>query len=246
MIAFTIMTRPQGVNAGNWFLRNSYHEGGGTNVVNVILVDFRAYDTFGEITVLAIVGLTVFALLRRFRPAQEATGSPEQQEGGERALIDLLYLPSVIIQWMYPVIIVLAAYLFFRGHDLPGGGFAAGVALAIGLLAQYLATNIRWIEDRIRVLPTRWMGFGLLVAAGTGIGAWLAGYPFLTAHARYVDLPLIGQVPVATALLFDAGVFALVLGATVLMLIAIAHQSLRTRRARSEEDATEEEPARWN
>ena len=240
-IAFTMMTTPQGANAGNWFLRNSYHEGGGTNVVNVILVDFRAYDTFGEITVLAIVGLTVFALLRRFRPAEEATGSPEQQEGGEGSLMDLLYIPSVIVQWMYPAIIMLAAYLFFRGHDLPGGGFAAGVALAIGLLVQYLATNIRWLEARIRVLPTRWMGFGLLLAAGTGIGAWLAGYPFLTAHARYIDLPLIGPVPAATALLFDAGVFALVLGATVLMLIAIAHQSLRTRRPRPVEEAAEEE-----
>jgi multicomponent K+:H+ antiporter subunit A len=170
--------------------------------------------------------------------------SPEQQDGaGEQGLTGLLYVPSVIMIWMYPAIIVLAAYLFFRGHDLPGGGFAAGVTLAIGLLLQYLATNIRWLEDRIRVLPTRWMGFGLLIAAGTGIGAWLAGYPFLTAHARYVELPLIGPVPAATALLFDAGVFALVLGATVLMLIAIAHQSLRVRRTRSAERAVEEEAA---
>jgi multicomponent K+:H+ antiporter subunit A len=244
VIAFTVMTAPQGFNAGDWFLRNSYWEGGGTNVVNVILVDFRAFDTFGEITVLAVVGLTVFALLRRFRPAEEVTDSPEQQEGGgEQALTGLLYVPSVIMTWMHPAIIVLAAYLFFRGHDLPGGGFAAGVTLAIGLLLQYVATNIRWLEARILVLPTRWMGFGLLGAAGTGIGAWLAGYPFLTAHARYVDLPLIGPVPAATALLFDAGVFALVVGATVLMLIAIAHQSLRVRRARSPERAVEEEAA---
>jgi multicomponent K+:H+ antiporter subunit A len=232
MVAFTLMTTQPGIRLGDWFLRNAYYEGGGTNVVNVILVDFRAFDTFGEITVLAIVGLTVFALLRRFRPSEESAGAPMQQEGGEDGLRDYLFIPSVLMQWMFPAIIMLAAYLFFRGHDLPGGGFAAGVALAIGLLLQYLAATIRWVEMRIFVLPIRWMGFGLMAAVGTGIGSWLAGYPFLTSYAQYVDLPFIGEVPMTTAMAFDAGVFALVLGATVLMQIAIAHQSLRTRAAK--------------
>lgn len=65
------------------------------------------------------------------------------------------------------------------------------------------------------------------------------GYPFLTAHARYLDIPFVGEVPFATALLFDFGVFILVVGATVLMLIAIAHQSLRSKRERL---AAEEAP----
>ena len=75
------------------------------------------------------------------------------------------------MQWMFPAIITLSAYLFLRGHDLPGGGFAAGVALAIGFLLQYLAANVRWVEDRLRILPVRWMGAGLLIAAATGAGA---------------------------------------------------------------------------
>ena len=69
------------------------------------------------------------------------------------------------------------------------------------------------------------------------MGSWIFGYPFLSAHARYVSIPLIGNVPAATALLFDLGVFALVVGATVLMLIAIAHQSLRAARLREQDDA---------
>jgi len=236
-VAFTVMTARQGPNAGDWFLRNAYAEGGGTNVVNVILVDFRAFDTFGEITVLAIVGLTVFALLRRFRPASETVETPEQQNGqADGSLDDYLFVPSIIMQWMFAPIVALSAYLFFRGHDLPGGGFAAGITLAIGLLLQYLAANVRWVETRLTILPTRWMGIGLLIAAGTGAGSWLFGYPFLTAHAQYVTVPLIGEVPAATALLFDAGVFGLVVGATVLMLIAIAHQSLRSLRLRSLDD----------
>src|SRR5690606_13343725 len=152
-----------------------YHEAGGTNVVNAILVDFRAFDTFGEITVLAVVGLAVYALLRRFRPSAESADVPEQQSGGEEGLNGYLYVPSVIMQWMFAAIITRSAYLGSRGHDLPGGGFAAGVTLTIALLRQYIASNVRCIEIRLRVLPVRWMGAGLLLAAGTGAGSWLAG-----------------------------------------------------------------------
>ncbi|CAM3213375.1 monovalent cation/H+ antiporter subunit A [Paracoccus nototheniae] len=242
LVAYAVMTRPLVPNVGDWFLANAYHEGGGTNVVNVILVDFRAFDTFGEIAVLAIVGLTVFALLRRFRPAPESVDQPDQQSATSgQMLADYLMVPSVIMLWMFPVMMMIAAYFFFRGHDLPGGGFAAGVTMAIAFLLQYLATNVRWVEARLTVLPIRWMGIGLLIACGTGMGAWIFGYPFLTSHARYLDIPLIGQVPAATALLFDLGVFALVMGATVLMLIAIAHQSLRAARLR---DQSCESPAK--
>ncbi|TNC47426.1 monovalent cation/H+ antiporter subunit A [Rubellimicrobium rubrum] len=238
-IAFTVMTRPQLSTVGDWFLRNAYSEGGGTNVVNVILVDFRAFDTFGEITVLVIVALTVFALLRRFRPAVESTGRPEQQAlPTARDLQEDMLIPSVIMQWMFPVTIVLSAYLFMRGHDLPGGGFSAGVTLAIAFLLQYLATHVRWVESRLTVLPTRWMGFGLLIAGGTGMASWVFGYPFLTGHAQYVDLPLIGEVPAATAMIFDLGVFGAVTGATILMLIAIAHQSLRSTRVRAPDEVS--------
>ncbi len=75
------------------------------------------------------------------------------------------------------------------------------------------------------------------MAAATGVGSWLFGYPFLTAHARYVTVPYIGDVPAASALIFDLGVFALVVGAIVLIMVAIAHQSLRSRRAQAREEA---------
>ena len=243
-LAYVMMTWPLIPNVGDWFLRNAYKEGGGTNVVNVILVDFRAFDTFGEITVLAIVGVTVYALLRRFRPAQESLdqfGATDPEDNAQ--LADALLVPAVIMRWMFPVLLTMAAYLFFRGHDLPGGGFSAGVTLSIAFLLQYLAHDVRWVETRLTVLPIRWMGVGLLIAGLTGLGAFVLGYPFLTAHAQYVTLPLIGQVPAATALVFDAGVFALVVGATVLMLIAIAHQSLRIARLREREQTPDREAA---
>ena len=247
-ISYAVMTRPIDREIATFFLENAYKEGGGTNVVNVILVDFRGFDTFGEIAVLAIVALTVFALLRRFRPADESVDLPEQQrlqdafddEAEDRSrgdtVRDYMLVPSVIMRWMFPAIIVVSAYLFLRGHDLPGGGFAAGVTLAIGFLLQYLGSNVRKVEGQLRILPVRWMGLGLLIAAATGAGAWLFGYPFLTSYSRYVELPWIGKVPFATALLFDLGVYLLVVGAIVLVLVAIAHQSLRSMRARNKED----------
>lgn len=243
--AFAVMTMPVPDAIATYFLSNAYSEGGGRNVVNVILVDFRGFDTFGEIAVLGVVALTVYALLRRFRPAPDSIEKPEQQriqnrfdeERPERAVgdtvRDYLLIPSVIMQWLFPVIITFAVYLFIRGHDVPGGGFSAGLTLSIAFLLQYLAGGTRWAEDRLRVLPLRWMGGGLLLALATGIGAWFLGYPFLTSHFEYLDLPLIGKVPAATALLFDLGVFSLVVGSTVLILVALAHQSIRVNRVKT-------------
>jgi len=240
LLAYAIMTQPTGYTISRYFLENAYPGGGGKNVVNVILVDFRAFDTLGEITVLAIVGLTVFSLLRRFRPAQESVRTPVQQrlqhafdqrQEGRRpgdTLTDYLQVPRVVMEWLFPVITVFALYLLIRGHDLPGGGFAAGITMSIALILQYMASGTRSVENRLRIRPLTWMGVGLLVAVGTGIGASVFGYPFLTTWFRYVDVPIFGEVPTASALVFDFGVFLLVVGATALVLIAIAHQSVRT------------------
>ncbi len=242
-LAYAVMVLPMGDTVGSFFLERAYAEGGGRNVVNVILVDFRGFDTMGEITVLGAVALAVYALLRRFRPAPDSIGSPiqqRQQDAFDEAqpdrkpgdtLGDYLRVPAVIMHWLFPVIIVLALYLYMRGHDLPGGGFSAGVALATAFILQYLASGTVWVENRLRILPVNWIGLSLLLAATTGMASWLFGYPFLTSHSRYVELPLIGAVPVSSALIFDLGVFGLVVGATVLMLIALAHQSIRKLRA---------------
>ena len=242
LLTIAVMTRPAADPLSNFFLENSYTEAGGRNVINVLLVDFRAFDTLGEITVLAAVALTVFALLRRFRPAQETVMRPTQQRrqadfderhenrDAGQTLREYMMVPRVLMQWFFPVIAVFALFLFVRGHDLPGGGFAAGVTLSIAFILQYMASGARATEARLRVQPINWIGFGLLIAVTTGAGAWTFGYPFLTSHFQYLDIPVLGRTPVATAMIFDLGVFVLVVGATVLMLIALAHQSIRTPR----------------
>ena len=142
--------------------------------------------------------------------------------------------PALMMGMLFPVIGAVAAFLLLRGHDLPGGGFVAGVTMAVAFILQYMARGTVWVEARLRVLPVRWMGIGLLLAVSVGAAAWLSGRNFLSSSFSYIDIPLIGAVPMATALVFDLGVFALVVGATVLMLIAIAHQSVRSHRAPSE------------
>jgi len=242
-LAFAVMTRTPPELLAQDFLARAYTEGGGTNAVNVILVDFRGFDTLGEITVLGIVALTVFALLRRFRPATDSIEVPEQQreqsaydtlqpdrKDGDTAA-DWLLIPGLISRLLFPVVCLIALFLLLRGHDLPGGGFAAGLAAAVALILQYMIGGIRWFEDRVTIRPLRWIGVGLLLATATGLGAWAFGRPFLTSYFNYLEVPVFGAIPTASALVFDLGVFALVVGATALMLVALAHQSVRAHRA---------------
>jgi multicomponent K+:H+ antiporter subunit A len=241
-LSYAVMTRSRPQNIAGFFVENAYTQGGGTNIVNVILVDFRAFDTFGEITVLGIVALTVYGLLRRFRPTAESVQIPEQQRdqngGGEEgaeaqkgdAIEGTLAIPALMVSMLFPVIGVVAIFLLLRGHDLPGGGFVAGITMAVAFILQYMAHGTVWVESHLRVLPIRWMGIGLLLAVGVGAAAWLFDMPFLTSSFSYAEIPWIGAVPLASAFIFDLGVFALVVGATVLMLIALAHQSVRSHR----------------
>ena len=243
-LSYALQTRQAPLSISPYFLEHALPVGGGTNVVNVMLVDFRAFDTLGEISVLGVVGITVYALLRRFRPPRETVEVPEQQrvapELAGRDLVDrsfdverlqeYLEVPAVLVRLLLPVAALFAFHLFMRGHNEPGGGFVAGLVVAIAFIAQYMVGGTRWVEARMRLKPPRWIGFGLLAALLTGLGSLAVGYPFLTTHTAHVHWPLVGEVHLPSAALFDLGVFAVVVGSTLLMLTAIAHQSLRAQR----------------
>ncbi len=244
-LSYALLTRQAPLSISPFFIENALPAGGGSNVVNVMLVDFRAFDTLGEITVLGIVGLTVYGLLRRFRPAQEAIEPTEQQRSpveatgadlidrdgdGDEHLPPYLEVPAVLVRLLLPVAGLFAFHLFMRGHNEPGGGFVAGLVVAIAFIAQYMFSGTRWVEARLHLLPTRWIAAGLLIALATGLGSLALGYPFLSTHTAHVHWPLVGAVHLPTAALFDLGVFAVVVGSTLLLLTAIAHQSLRARR----------------
>jgi multicomponent K+:H+ antiporter subunit A len=254
-LSYALLTRTAPLSISPFFIQRALPEGGGTNVVNVMLVDFRAFDTLGEITVLGIVGITVYALLRRFRPPVEVIDRPSQQRAVSQNIeSDLLtredgdtpqrYLevPAVLVRLLLPIAAVFAFHLFMRGHNEPGGGFVAGLVVAIAFIAQYMVSGTRWVEERMRLVPPRWIAFGLSTALLTGLGSMAFGYPFLTTHTAHVTWPLVGEVHLPSAALFDLGVFTVVVGSALLLLTAIAHQSLRARRqqAAQEEEMQEE------
>jgi len=249
-LSWSMMTRPFPQSISPFFLERALSEGGGTNVVNVMLVDFRGFDTFGEITVLGVVALTVYALLRRFRPALESMALPAQQRAqaddgssdllNPRRAVDTavgyLMVPAVLVRLLLPLAALVSVYFFMRGHNAPGGGFVAGLVMSVALLLQYIVSGTEWVEEHLRIYPRRWIAIGLLLALATGSGAVLLGYPFMTTHTAHLHLPLLGSVHLPSALFFDIGVFSLVLGATMLILTALSHQSVRSHRWAEEQD----------
>jgi multicomponent K+:H+ antiporter subunit A len=90
--------------------------------------------------------------------------------------------------------------------------------------------GVIWVESRQSIRPQYWIAFGLIAAGSAGMSAWWGMRPFLSAMAFEVALPVIGHIHLSSVLLFDTGVYMLVIGATVLILVALAHQSLRFRR----------------
>ncbi|MDB5980849.1 MAG: mrpA [Pseudomonas sp.] len=244
VLSYAMLTRPTPNTISSFYLSRALPEGGGTNVVNVMLVDFRGFDTLGEITVLVAVGLTVFALLRRFRPPKESILLPAQQRLLARDVVtDLvnprtasdtalgfMMVPAVLVRLLMPIAFVISMYLFMRGHNQPGGGFVAGLVMSVAFILQYMVAGTQWVEAQMGLRPLRWMGTGLLFATLTGLGAMALGYPFLTTHTAHLHLPLLGDVHVASALFFDIGVYAVVVGSTLLILTALAHQSVRSHR----------------
>ena len=218
-----------------YFIENSVPKGGGTNMVNVILVDFRGYDTWGEITVLGIAGIGVLALLDGLRAHRPRADQSLGDGGRPWSFAEPPLMLRQVARLILPLALVVTAYIFWRGHGLPGGGFIAGLITAVALVVQYMARGQGWAEGVLRAgggtRYTRWIGSGLLIATLTGIGAFVLGRPYLTsAHANPV-LPLLGEAPLATAALFDLGVYITVVGATMLMLSALGAASKEPPRA---------------
>ncbi|WP_181720751.1 Na+/H+ antiporter subunit A [Nocardia gipuzkoensis] len=201
----------------------AYEFGGGKNAVNVLLVDLRAWDTLGEISVLVVAATGVASLVfrsRRFGSAPRAADSPDY----DPALVS--WLPagrlvdraerSMVLQittrLVFPTIMVLSVYFFFSGHNAPGGGFAGGLTAGLALTLRYLAGGRYELGEALPVDAGHVLGAGLLLAAGTAVSSLLLGAPPLSSAIIEVSLPVVGHVKVVTALLFDLGVYLIVVG----------------------------------
>lgn len=233
-IAWAMLTRDPGPSIAAFHLANAKSGGGGTNVVNVILVDFRAYDTLGEIIVLGIAGLGIFALLdsaaRGAAGARLRAWRADTPHSPERHPMMLVAASRIIL----PLTLSVGIYLFLRGHNQPGGGFIAALVVAVAFLVQYLAAGFAWSDARKPFNEHSLIGWGVLAAMGTGLGAMVLGAPFLTSWFDYFSLPLVGKFELASAMAFDAGVFLTVLGAVMLALQELSRIASRAARAAGE------------
>ncbi len=215
-ICYAILTRPLN-SISDFFVANAKTGGGGTNVVNVILVDFRGFDTLGEITVLGIAGLGIFKLLANlplFMPASDGDGRPWARERHPMLL-------ASISQTLLPLAILVTVYIFLRGHNLPGGGFIAGLVTAIAFILQYIAHGSNWIYERFNVNYRKIIASGIAIAFLTGVGSWAFDRPFLTSWFEYFDIPAVGKIELASAIAFDLGVYLTVVGATLMILASL-------------------------
>lgn len=230
-LAWAMLTREPGELISAYHIANSYKGGGGTNVVNVTLVDFRAFDTLGEIIVLGIAGLAIFALLDP--TARGAAGARLRNWQADMPLSPERHPMMFVVasRLLLPLVLATGIYIFLRGHNEPGGGFIAALVIAIGLLVQYLASGFDWTDRRRRIGEHFLIGFGVLVAMATGLGSLAFGANFLSSAFGYFHVPLVGEVELATAMMFDLGVFAVVFGAVMLALAQLSHIAQRAARA---------------
>ncbi len=223
-IAWLMLTRDH--SSISWyFLEQSLPLGGGSNIVNVILVDFRGYDTFGEITVLGIAAIGVLALMEGMRTRRAGHDTEGRAWTFARQPLLLRVAASVVL----PVALVFTLYIFMRGHNMPGGGFIAGLITAVALVLQFMAMGQSRAESYLRASGgrrfVRWIGYGLGTAGLTGVAAFVLGRPFLTSAHGHPHVPLLGELPFASAALFDLGVYLTVVGATLLTISVLGAAS---------------------
>jgi multicomponent Na+:H+ antiporter subunit A len=213
----------------------AYYRGYGANTVNVLLVDIRAWDTMGEVSVLLVAATGVASLVfrnRRFGAAPRVSdaGQPdigpvgtvktspvarettwlrgsELRDPRHRSLV-----LEVATRVIFPLIMVLSAYFFFAGHNTPGGGFAGGLTAGLALVLRYLAGGRYELGETLPLDAGKILGVGLGLSAGTAVASLLLGAPVLSSAVVEFDVPVLGTVKFVTALFFDLGVYLIVVG----------------------------------
>lgn len=220
-LAYAILTRDF-QTISDYYLAEAKPGGGGTNVVNVILVDFRGFDTYGEIIVLSIAAITIYALLDNALRGAAARTLASLRSDREQSVNAHPMMLVIATRVLFPLALVVAAFVFLRGHNEPGGGFVAGLIVAIALIMQYVASGYNWAAARMRLDSQVLIGTGVLIAGLTGVVSLIFGWPFLTSTYTHVHLPIVGEFELASAMSFDLGVFLAVVGVVMLSLAEIS------------------------
>jgi multicomponent Na+:H+ antiporter subunit A len=237
--------------------KEAYDFGGGKNIVNVTLVDIRAWDTLGEISLLVVAatGVASLVFLRRRTGGVDRLDSADLAETPSAAgraprrrwLAATATLPperrsvvlEVITRVLFHTILVFSLYLLFSGHNEPGGGFAGGLVAGLALVLRYLAGGRYELGEAAPVDPGLLLGSGLLLAGGTGVAGLVLGAEVLQTAILEVTLPVLGDVKLVTSLFFDMGVYLIVVG---LVLDVLRSLGAELDRQEDEDDPIEAVP----
>ena len=236
----------------------AYYRGHGANTVNVLLVDIRAWDTLGEISVLLVAATGVASMVfrhRRFGAAPRVSDAGQPDIGRlagtshSPAVGDITWLRGsefrdprhrslvleVATRLIFPLIMVLSAYFFFAGHNTPGGGFAGGLTAGLALVLRYLAGGRYELGETLPLDAGKILGAGLGLSAGTAVASLLLGAPVLSSAVLAVRRAGARHVKLVTALFFDLGVYLIVVGLVL--------DVLRSLGARVDVEMSEQRPS---
>ncbi|WNG93365.1 Na+/H+ antiporter subunit A [Mycobacterium sp. ITM-2016-00318] len=234
-VAVFAMAARTGVPIATLLPDAAYYRGQGANTVNVLLVDIRAWDTLGEISVLMVAATGVASMVfrhRRFGTAPRVADAGQPDIGPVQVIAtspvagDITWLRGsqlrdprhrslvleVATRMIFPLIMVLSAYFFFAGHNTPGGGFAGGLTAGLALVLRYLAGGRYELGETLPLDAGKILGVGLGLSAGTAVASLLLGAPVLSSAVLQFDIPALGTVKLVTALFFDLGVYLIVVG----------------------------------
>jgi multisubunit Na+/H+ antiporter MnhB subunit len=211
-LVLSVSTTETAARLREFFVESAPTLAHGRNVVNVILVDFRGFDTLGEITVLATAAIGVRALLRVARPDR---GYPDPEADIELASS----IFKTAARYLMPLLLLLAVFLLMRGHNAPGGGFVGGVVAAAAFALYLIAYGVQSARRLLRIKPMSMLAAGLSMALLSGVPAMVRGQSFMTAQWA------LDPIAIGTPMLFDVGVFLVVAGVMLMMIFSLAEES---------------------
>jgi multicomponent Na+:H+ antiporter subunit A len=205
---------PQNTAVSAFFGARSYLEAFGRNVVNVILVDFRGFDTLGETTVIALSAVIAWSLLGPRNPL-------EDRSGGARRSVFVLAFASPLFFWL---LAALSVIVLLRGHNEIGGGFVGGLMAALAFAIVALTHGVNRAREKLRCHPLTLVGGGLLLAVASGLPG-LVVYGDYLRHI-WIEVTVLGvHVKQGTTLLFDLGVYLAVLGTVLAFLFGLTREA---------------------
>ncbi|MBN3492465.1 hydrogen gas-evolving membrane-bound hydrogenase subunit E [Vibrio neptunius] len=195
-----ITSQPLDSTLADFFAQNSVPGGHGRNIVNVILVDFRAFDTLGEVIVVVMAGIAAVSLVKTHYHKRNRIHS-------------LIFATTAHI--VAALMLVFSLYLLLRGHNEPGGGFIGALIAVIGFALLMFAESPQYVRDRLYYSPFRIALFGVFLSFVAGLTSFAFNLPFLTG-LWWKDI-----LPLGTPLIFDVGIYLAIFGGVIGMLLRV-------------------------